>query len=213
MEKGIRSPWRRLAFVIVSCGFAAAASAQDVKEVLRKTPDAAHGAELFRNCVACHGTDGFGAPDGTVPTIAGQHASVIAKQLIDYRQARRWDIRMERIADKHLLRGAQDIADVAAYASSLTHGGPLSTGEGTWIAEGEKTYAQRCAGCHGAAGEGDAKKRIPRLAGQHFDYLRRQMYDGVDGRRPNLSASHVHLFKAFVMEDFEGVADYLSRLH
>jgi hypothetical protein len=39
------------------------------------------------------------------------------------------------------------------------------------------------------------------------------MYDGVDGRRPNLSASHVHLFKAFVMEDFEGMADYLSQLY
>jgi hypothetical protein len=38
------------------------------------------------------------------------------------------------------------------------------------------------------------------------------MYDAVDGRRPNLSSAHVKLLKGFVMEDYEGLANFLSTL-
>jgi cytochrome c553 len=57
--------------------------------------------------------------DGGVPRIAGQHISVLAKQLADYRHDRRWDIRMEHFADRHHLVDAQAIADVTAYIHQL----------------------------------------------------------------------------------------------
>lgn len=188
------------------------AGASEIREVLRSTPDPQHGAELFRNCVACHGADGLGSADGSVPMIAGQHAQVIAKQLVDYRQAKRWDSRMERIADRHVLEGPQDIADVAAYASALDRPVSREVGEGMWLERGAETYTRHCTSCHGDAGEGNARGLVPRLAGQHYEYLLRQMYDAVDSRRPNFSRAHVRLLKRFVMEDFEGVADYLSRI-
>lgn len=186
--------------------------ASELSEILRSTPDRQHGAELFRNCVACHGADGLGSADGSVPMIAGQHAQVIAKQLADYRQAKRWDSRMERISDRHVLEGPQDIADVAAFASALDRPVSREVGEGMWLECGAKTYDRECTSCHGAAGEGDARKLVPRLAGQHYEYLLRQMYDAVDSRRPNFSRAHVRLLKRFVVEDFEGVADHLSRI-
>jgi hypothetical protein len=34
---------------------------------------------------------------------------------------------------------------------------------------------------------------VPKIGGQHYEYLRRQIYDAVDGRRPGLPASHVRL--------------------
>jgi cytochrome c553 len=42
-----------------------------------------------------------------------------------------------------------------------------------------------CAGCHGAAGEGNAAAGFPRLAGQPADYLSNQLRAYADGRRPN----------------------------
>ena len=60
--------------------------------------------------------------------------------------------------------------------------------------------------------EGDAGVAIPRLAGQHYDYLRRQLYDAVDRRRPNFAADHLKLLSRFERADFAGVSDYLLRL-
>jgi len=174
--------------------------------------DVMHGAQLFERCAACHASDGGGARDGSVPDIAGQHRSVLTKQLIDYRYARRWDPRMEVIASKHSLTKSQDIADVTAFVASLPFKTDASQGDGQDAAHGAEVYARLCAGCHGARGQGDAAKVIPRLAGQHYDYLRRQLYDAVDRRRPNFATDHLKLLGRFEREDFVGVSDYLSRL-
>ena len=56
-------------------------------------PDLAHGAELYQTCAACHGPDGRGTEDGEIPAIAGQHGSVLLKQLTDFRHEQRWNER------------------------------------------------------------------------------------------------------------------------
>jgi cytochrome c553 len=177
----------------------------------RAQPDIARGEELFRDCAVCHGTSGNGADDGGVPRIAGQHFRVLVKQLVDYRHEKRWDIRMEHYSGRRLLQDAQSIADVAAYTAQLGREMPRNVGDGTLVAHGAKVYAQRCAECHGAKGEGDNRTTTPRLAGQHYEYILRQMYDGVDGRRPNFSSSHVRLLAKLQRDDLVGLADFLSR--
>jgi len=179
---------------------------------LRSVPNLDHGAELFRNCAVCHGSNGQGTLDGGVARIAGQHVSVIAKQLVDYRHDRRWDIRMEHFADRHHLPDPQSIMDIAGYVHSLSAEGPPGVGDGELAQHGSDLYFARCVGCHGPSGEGDAAKRIPRIAGQHYEYLMRQIYDAVDGRRANFSRAHVRLFAKLDRDDIVGVADFLSRL-
>jgi cytochrome c553 len=181
-------------------------------EVLRSKADMVHGEELFETCAACHGTDGAGTPDGNVPAIAGQHFRVIARELVDYRHDKRWDERMQHFGDKHHLSGAQEIADVAAYINDLQPKRTLGLGRGENLDHGADVYARLCASCHGAAAEGDNLKRYPRLAGQHYEYLLRQMHDAVEGRRPNFPREHVRLLERFEPPDFVAVADYLSRL-
>ena len=61
----------------------------ELLQAARLTPNAAHGATLFETCAACHGRDGLGTSDGTVPAIAGQHGSVLLKQLVDFRHNQR----------------------------------------------------------------------------------------------------------------------------
>jgi len=180
-------------------------------QVLHSRPDLDRGAELFRDCAVCHGASGGGSEDGDVPRIAGQHFNVLVRQLVDYRHETRWDIRMEHYAGRRLLSNPQAIADVAGYASQLDDQAAPGVGDGQQVRHGASVYAQRCAQCHGSAGQGEAKELVPRLAGQHYEYLLRQMYDAVDGRRPNFSRAHVRLLAKLERNDLVGVADFLAR--
>src|SRR5215469_5841385 len=105
-------------------GAAARSSGQDVEAALRLMPNPMHGREIFRLCASCHGAQDTGLPKGWVPEIAGQHVRVIVKQLVDFRHGRRWDLRMEVVAGRHILKSSQDIVDVASYAASLTPAQP-----------------------------------------------------------------------------------------
>jgi len=191
---------------------AAESTRHQLKQVLSATPAPDYGRELFRTCAVCHGNQGSGTPDGSVPAIAGQHFTVIAKQLIDYRHARRWDIRMEHMADQHLLAGSQEIADVASYISELPAKVAVQFGDGALLARGASVFVESCQKCHQPRAEGNAAQYVPRLAGQHYDYLLRQLYDVVEGRRPNMTGTHRRLVARLDHDQLVGVADYLSRL-
>jgi cytochrome c553 len=184
----------------------------ELQAAIRAKPNPDRGAELFRNCAICHGPAGGGTLDGGVPRIAGQHFSVIAKQLVDYRHDRRWDIRMEHFSDRHHLVDAQAIADVASYINHLSIEVPPGVGSGELVDHGAAVFEQQCESCHGRSADGDEKTMIPRIAGQHYEYLTRQIYDAVDGRRPNFSTAHVRLLAHLERDDIVGLADYLSRL-
>lgn len=201
-----------LATLLAMAAMAAATGSDEVQRARAARPDVAHGARLYVGCVACHGTDGAGEPNGTVPRIAGQHATVLIKELGDFRQRRRWDLRMEQVAGGHRLEGPQDLADVAAYIAGLDLAVPPASGDGTYLQRGASAYVRLCAGCHGASGQGDAATAVPRLAGQHAAYLLRQMQESATNGRPNMAASHVAVLRQLSYEDFAGAADYLSRM-
>jgi cytochrome c553 len=190
----------------------ASVAQQEYESVLRSQADLLHGAQLFETCAACHGTNGAGVSDGTVPAIAAQHFRVLARALVDYRHDQRWDERMEHFTDEHHLSGAADVADVAAYISRLPATHSSGRGNGEYLANGTRVYSRQCASCHGVAAEGNNQRGYPRLAGQHYAYLLRQLHDGVEGRRPGFPAEHVRLLKRLERADLVGVADYLSRL-
>ncbi|MGC4029625.1 MAG: c-type cytochrome [Steroidobacteraceae bacterium] len=185
---------------------------QEFNEAARMQPDLARGAELFRVCVACHGPGGGGTPEGDVPAIAGQHARVIVRQLVDYRHADRWDVRMEEVAGTHNLRQLRDLADVAGWVSRLPVERAPGLGDGSNASAGRTAYQASCAGCHGADGEGNGALLVPRVAGQHYRYLLRQLHDTLEGRRPNMPPPHADLLVGMDVNELTGLADYLSRL-
>jgi cytochrome c553 len=201
-----------MAVLLPAMALAFATARQELQEALHSKPSLDRGAELFRNCAVCHGPQGGGTRDGGVPRIAGQHISVLAKQLVDYRHNRRWDIRMEHFADNHHLVDAQAIADVTSYIHELKVDTSPGVGDGALVSHGANVYGRRCEGCHGESAQGSGKNMIPRLAGQHYDYLMRQIYDAADGRRPNFSPAHVRMLATLDRSDIVGLADYLSRL-
>jgi len=180
--------------------------------VLKAKPDEARGAVLFAQCVSCHGADGGGETNGSTPRIAGQHFRVLAKQIVDFRYGKRWDFRMEGMADRHHLANAQDIADVAAHVSRLAQPANRGIGSGEFAEQGSRIYATQCKSCHGAQAEGDEAGGVPRLAGQHYAYLMRQMYDAVDGRRPALPQLHSQRIAPLDFEQVRVVSDFLARI-
>jgi cytochrome c553 len=184
----------------------------DLQQATALTGDAAQGRQLYGTCAACHGVNGMGQPDGTTPVIAGQHYAVLLKQLVDYRHAQRWDLRMEHVVELKKFAQLQDLVDVAAYVATLPSDSPVGLGSGKHLGEGAWTFVLRCAACHGASAAGSDSARIPRLAGQHYEYLRRQFFDIAEGRRPMLSASHARFLHELDQADVDGMADYLSRI-
>lgn len=192
--------------------FAAPQGARELAAALAAKPNASAGAVHFETCLACHGVNGGGADNGNVPAIAGQHYRVIVKQLVDFRHNARWDIRMEHFVDKHHLSNAQAVVDVARYIADLPRDFPVGKGSGYNLTRGEAKYRAVCAGCHGANAEGNDATSIPRLAGQHQQYIVRQMQDAADGRRPNMKGAHAALVRTLEFDDLDGIGDFLARL-
>ena len=58
-------------------------------EALDLKGDAERGEEAYEVCSACHLPSGAGRPDGTFPQLAGQHSTVLIKQIADIRAGRR----------------------------------------------------------------------------------------------------------------------------
>ncbi len=183
----------------------------EYQAALAAVPDARRGDQIFATCAACHGVDGSGLPDGSVPVIGSQHYPVLLRQLVDYRHAERWDIRMEHVSRLKVMQTPQDLADVAALIASLQPMGPAVHGSGEFLTNGARVYFERCEACHGATGQGNADRGVARLAGQHPEYLIRQFIDVVEIRRPRLSKTHAPLLRELQRTELEGIADYLSR--
>ncbi len=190
----------------------AARAKEELHEVLGASADTAHGARSFAICTECHGAHGEGNASGWPPQIAGQHARVIAKELIDFRTGVRWYDPMQRIAGRHVLQRTQDIADVAAYVAGLAPSAATTPGPGRWLEQGAELYARRCESCHGAHGEGNDERFVPRVAGQQYEYLQRQLQDTREGRRPNMQAQHSRLIASCSTDELAGLADYMARL-
>ena len=190
------------------------AAVAEFRSAIGLEPDLERGKALFAACAQCHRADGSGSPDGTIPVIAGQHVSVLVKQLVDFRHDRRWHMKMRDAVKPHTLGGAQDLLDVAAYTADLRRPPPreLGMGEGKAPNDGQVVYYRDCEGCHGRLAEGDLRTLRPRLAGQHEAYLLRQLNETATGQRPGMDDTHVKLIGALTEAERAAVAGHLSRL-
>jgi len=181
-------------------------------EALRKTADAERGKEAFRGCRGCHKQDAFGRVDGTYPRLTGQYASVIIKQLTDIRAGLRLNPKMEPFISPDAV-SVDEIADIAAYLSTLTTIKENGKGPGDQVRAGEALYTQKgCVKCHGNRGEGNGEKLYPALAAQHYSYLLREMEMIRTMARGNSHPDMVAALRDLSPADMEALADYLARL-
>lgn len=182
-------------------------------EALKLAPNVENGKDVYEVCTACHMPEGWGLTDGTFPQLAGQHRTVIIKQLEDIREGNRDNPTMYPFAKPSEIGGAQAVADVAEYiAVKLKMNPKPGVGEGNDLEHGKKLYADNCVRCHGETGEGNAEKYYPRIQAQHYNYLLRQYQWIKEGKRRNANPDMVEQIKNFTDRDTKAVLDYVSRL-
>ncbi|MDO9226394.1 MAG: c-type cytochrome [Pseudomonadota bacterium] len=184
---------------------------QDMNRALAHKANVREGEAAYKVCKGCHKPDGSGLADAEYPQLAGQHASVIIKQMMDTRAGRRDNPRMYPFAGEWIV-SAEEIADIAAYLNQLPIPSSNSKGDGANLALGKRLYTKDCASCHGEHGEGDAKKYYPLVAGQHYSYLKRESRESRDQGRRNASPEMVKVLKPYSDSEIDAVSDYMSRL-
>lgn len=187
------------------------AQSSEESQLLKMQGDPVRGKIAYQGCQGCHKPDASGRSDGTYPQLAGQHATVLIKQISDIREGRRDNPKMYPFAGKHVV-DTQEVADIAAYLSSLPIPGNNDKGPGSDLERGKMLYERDCVACHGERGEGHAGKFYPATNGQHYRYLVRQIVAIRDGNRRNANPKMVKAVKDYAASDIGAVADYMSRI-
>lgn len=167
-------------------------------------------------CETCHGIGGA-SKNSLFPRIAGQHPHYIDKELKEFRDRTRAD----PFAQAYMWGIAAplsdaEIADLATYFSQQPPAPGLdSSAEPEVIARGKELYDNgdeakkipACSSCHGANGEGSDD--FPRLAGQHAEYLVRQIIAFRTSTRRN-DIMHANA-EDISDSDADAVAEYLTQ--
>lgn len=183
-------------------------------EALKLKGNAKEGKEGYEVCGACHLPSGAGRSDGTFPQLAGQHTTVLIKQMADIRAGLRDNPTMYPFAKE--LTDAQELANVSAYIESLCipvdHGKYEGPDAAKQIADGKAMYEKECIECHKANGEGVKDKFYPVLAGQHYKYLLRQMTEIRDGKRRNANPDMVTIIKKYDNAQLVAISAYQASL-
>jgi cytochrome c553 len=191
-----------------------ARAAREIERALTLEPDLARGLEIYRTCAECHLPEGWGLPNALVPIpqLAGQHRTVVIKQLADIRAGNRESVVMSPYATVELIGGAQAIADVAGYIDSLEMSVDTGKGPGEDLELGAELYRDNCVRCHGPTGEGDRDAYVPRIQAQHYPYLVRQFDSIQHGKRRNANPEMVTQIRDLSPRQIQAVLDHVSRL-
>ena len=186
--------------------------------------DARAGAKKVAMCIGCHGIPGYQATFPMVykvPKIAGQNAKYITAALTAYQKGDRRHPTMRAIAAS--LTPA-DIADVAAFYEALGKTeatAPVPAVLETPVPEALKAKVIACTACHGANFNTPTDGSIPRLAGQHVDYLYAALRayqiggDATDTRHPyigRVNATMNGMARVLEDADLKQIAAYLGSL-
>lgn len=179
-----------------------------------------HGADLARaeeivqgRCFICHGANGESSSPA-FPRLAGQNAAYVKQQLADFLSGKRKSSSMQPMVEGLT---PDDMAALGAwFAEQTTQGHPVEdrelAGVGRFIYLRGNPYSgvAACATCHGSDGHGTAT--LPRLAGQHAQYLENQIKQFNRRERTNDNAvMHGIAVKLSELET-KAVAAYLSGL-
>lgn len=171
---------------------------------------------LTLTCAACHGGEGISIMP-IWPNLAGQGSNYLYKQILDIRDGRR-DV-PEMIG---MVAHFTD-ADARAVANHFSRKpGNLGQADPALVEKGRDLYRAgdlakgivACTACHLPNGGGNAPAAFPAVAGQHPDYIVKQLVAFRDGTRTNDPNSMMRLIAERMSDaEMEAVASYMYGLH
>ena len=190
--------------------------------------DATAGQGNVALCAGCHGPSGNSAIP-LYPNLAGQGEKYLKKQMLDTQSGERKILEMTGMLASF---NEQDLADIAAFygtqkaavtgsraivdeAYGLSAEEFLALGERIFRGGNVKTGVAACTGCHSPTGQGNAPASYPAIAGQHNDYLVKQLSDFQRNLRKNDGEGQIMRAVASPMSDLEirAVSNYLAGLN
>ncbi|MDD2660103.1 MAG: cytochrome c [Methylococcales bacterium] len=177
--------------VLLVCFWAAPVFAADITA----------GEQKAAACIACHGPKGKSA-NAQWPNLAAQQSAYIVSQLNAFKTGTRNNAMMQSVAGN---LSNDDINNLASYYSSQP---PVSAGGDSTLAKAGQSKASMCLGCHGPSAEGNGQ--FPRLAGQHPEYLVKQLNSFKEGVR---KSGHMQaIANTLSEEDMKALAAYFGAL-
>lgn len=168
-------------------------------------------------CSNCHGPQGI-STSPVFPNLAAQQQPYLVEQLKSFKSHTRADPSASKYMwglSMHLTDG--QIEGLAAYFSSQkpaieTSANPQSIKEGQLIFERgiAESNTPACNSCHGPKAEGN--QQFPRLAGQHADYIVKQLqvFQQTDDRPE--AALMKFVAQGLTTENMKSVASYLEAI-
>ncbi|RFU49364.1 cytochrome c [Paraburkholderia sp. DHOC27] len=169
--------------------------------------DAEAGKAKAQVCVACHGPMG-NSTSGDYPILAGQSARYIYLELKDFKEGRRSDPRMSPMAANLSKEDMQDLAD---YFAAQTLVSVPNKSDAASIEAGRKKAAEvLCTMCHlgGFAGQNE----IPRVSGQQYPYIVKQLQDFRSHTRTNDAGNMTSVTRNLTDDDIRNLAAYINNL-
>lgn len=164
-------------------------------------------AQRLTVCAACHGVGG-NSTDPQYPVLAGQTMRYIYLQLKDYKEGRRKNPLMDAMV-VDLTR--DDMLALGTYFSKQrvlpTKFKPDEAKAKLGKAKADEVL---CTMCHlgGFAGQNE----VPRAAGQHYEYVLKQLQDFKARRRTNDAGSMTSVSNILTDADIENLAHYIAGL-
>lgn len=165
------------------------------------------GRQKAQVCQACHG-EGGNSTQPMFPVLAGQPRQFIVSALFQFREGKRTSpVMAPQAADL----SNKDLNDLADYFSAQKPRAPAGTTPPERVAQGRE-IAQRnnCTACHTATLIG--QQHIPRLAGQHREYLAAQLGAFKASTRGELDGVMTSAAQGLSPADIDVLSDYLSTL-
>ncbi len=158
-------------------------------------------------CAACHGVGG-NSTDPQYPVLAGQTMRYTYLQLKDYKEGRR----KNPLMDAMVVELTRD--DMIALGTYFSKQRVLPTKFKPDEAKAKLGKAKAdevlCTMCHlgGFAGQNE----VPRTAGQHYEYVLKQLQDFKARRRTNDAGSMTSVSNILTDSDIENLAHYIAGL-
>ncbi|MEI6458423.1 MAG: c-type cytochrome [Pseudomonadota bacterium] len=167
-------------------------------------------------CGTCHGVKGV-SKQPKFPRLAGQNPAYLAAQMKAFRSQQRGD--PDAIGYMWGMSASLEdstIEALAAYYAVQTAVGASAASDGASVARGREIYEKgieaagvpACSACHGPDAHGIAD--FPRLAGQHAQYVMKQLASFQNNMR-NVAVMH-GVAQALKVDEMRSVAVFLETL-
>ena len=167
-----------------------------------------YGKRFAALCAACHGANGR-IETPLSPVLAGQPSLYVITQLFLFREGRRSNEAMTAVAKTLTDDDLRGFSELIGTLPPVPPPPPATPPDPIRMARGQALAEQhKCVFCHGASLGGG--EQVPRIGGQHEDYLQASLRGFHSGSRPGYTQAMTAV-SLIPPEDLDTLAYYVAR--